>query len=204
MLSGDAFILHTSWQEAQFFAALDGLSAASGSQLVEGAGTVGLDRVFGNEKLRGDLAVAEAPADQGEDFELACRDAEGLLLSRIGSEGFEGAGFRGNKHFPYHDRFADGFATARDAQAEPDAEGGEEDGDKRAVELDGVLDDDEAVFGVLQGGDEETADETEDEDVALHDGVVKKYIPAHRLPRASRRLMPAPQGCRLKKFLARP
>jgi hypothetical protein len=27
----------------------------------------------------------------------------------------------------------------------------------------------------LEGGDEEAADETEDEDVALHDGVVKKY-----------------------------
>jgi hypothetical protein len=38
-----------------------------------------------------------------------------------------------------------------------------------------VLDDDEAVFGVLEGGDEEAADETEDEDVALHDGVEKKY-----------------------------
>jgi hypothetical protein len=31
-----------------------------------------------------------------------------------------------------------------------------------------VLDDDEAIFGVLEDGDEETADETEDEDVALH------------------------------------
>jgi hypothetical protein len=28
----------------------------------------------------------------------------------------------------------------------------------------------------LEGGDEEAADETEDEDVALHDGVAKKYI----------------------------
>jgi hypothetical protein len=96
-------------------------------------------------------------------------------VGRIGSEGFEGGGLRGDKHFPHHDRFADGFAPARDAEAEPDAEGREEDGDKRAVELDGVLDDDEAVFGVLEGGDEEAADETEDEDVALHDGVVKKY-----------------------------
>src|ERR1017187_9922123 len=125
--------------------------------------------------MRGDLAIAEAAGDQGEDFELACRYAEGLLVGRIGSEGFEGGGFRGDKHFPHHDRFADGFATARDAEAEPDAEGREEDGDERAVELDGVLDDDEAVFGVLEGGDEEAADETEDEDVALHDGVVKKY-----------------------------
>src|SRR5271155_3725121 len=65
----------------------------------------------------------------------------------------------------------------RDAETEPDAEGREEDGDERAVELDGVLDDDEAVFGVLEGGDEDTADETENEDVALHDGVGKS-IPA--------------------------
>jgi hypothetical protein len=43
------------------------------------------------------------------------------------------------------------------------------------VDLDGVLDDDEAVFGVLEDGDEETADETEDEDVAFHGGVMKKY-----------------------------
>src|SRR5262249_49444862 len=142
---------------------------------------------FGNEKLRGDLAIAEAAGDQGENFELACRDAEGLLVGRIGNEGFEAGGFR--KHFPHHHRFADGFATARDAEAEPDAdgretdgeeaepdgEGREKDGDERAVELDGVLDDDEAVFGVLQGRDEEAADDTEDEDVALHDGVVRKY-----------------------------
>jgi hypothetical protein len=179
MLSGDAVMLHTSWQEAQFFAALDGLGAAGGSELVEGAGTVCLDGVFGNEKLRGDLAIAEAAGDQGEDFELACRDAEGLLVNRIGSEGFEGGGFRGDKHFPHHDRFADGFATSRDAEAEPDPEAREEDGDERAVELDRVLDDDESVFGVLEGGDEEAAHKTEDEDVALHDGVVKKYIPAY-------------------------
>jgi hypothetical protein len=30
----------------------------------------------------------------------------------------------------------------------------------------------------LKGGNEEAADETEDEDMAFHDGVVKKYIPA--------------------------
>jgi hypothetical protein len=168
------------------------LGAAGGSKLVESASTVCLDGVFGNEKLRGDLPIAEAAGDQGENFELTCRDAEGLLLggignkggsewARIGSDG--GGSFCGDKHFLHHDRLADGFtdclAAARDAKAEPDAEAREEDGDERAVELDGVLDDDEAVFGVLEGGDEEAADETEDEDVALHDGVVKKYIPAY-------------------------
>ena len=166
-------------QQAQFLAALDGLGAAGGSELVEGAGTVCLDGIFGNEKLRGDFAIAEPAGDQGEDFELAGRNAKGLLLGRIRSEGFEGGGFRGDKHFLDYDRFADDFTTPRDAEAEPDAEGREEDGDESAVELDGVLDDDEAVLGVLEGGDEEAADETEDEDVALHDGAAKKYIPAH-------------------------
>ena len=138
-----------------------------------------LDRVFGNEKLGGDLAIAEAAGDQGEDFELARRDAEGLLTGCIGSErgrvgSNRGGGFGGDKYFLHHDRFPnrfpDGFATARDAEAQPDAEGREEDGDERAVNFDGVLDDDEAVFGVLEDGDEKAADETEDEDVAPHDG----------------------------------
>jgi hypothetical protein len=182
------FRVTRSRQQTQFFAALDGLGAAGGTELVEGAGTMCLDGVFGNEKLRGDLAIAEAAGDQGENFELACRDAEGLLLGRIGSEGGRigndrGGGFRRDKHFLHHNRFpncfhdcfADGFAPARNAEAEPDAEGREEDGDERTVKLDGVLDDDKAVFGVLEGGDEEAADETKDEDVALHDRVVKKY-----------------------------
>jgi hypothetical protein len=60
--------------------------------------------------------------------------------------------------FSHHDL----LPSARDTQAKPDAEGGKEDGDEGAVELDRVLDDDEAVFGVLEGGDEETADKTED------------------------------------------
>jgi len=34
-----------------------------------------------------------------------------------------------------------------------------------------VLDDYETVFGVLENGDEEAADETEDEGVALHGGL---------------------------------
>ena len=66
------------------------------------------------------------------------------------------------------DLFHHRLASARDAQAEPDAKGGEEDGHEGAVKLDRVLDDNEAVFGVLQDGDEQAADKTEDEDMALH------------------------------------
>ncbi len=169
------FRVTRSRQKAQFLATPDGLGAADGSELVESAGAVGLDGVLGNEKLGGDLAIAEAAGDQGENFEFACGYAEDLLLGRIRSEWSEEGGFRGDTHFPYDDLFANGIATARDAETKPDAEGREEDGDKRAVELDGVFDNEEAVFGVLERRDEETADETEDDDVALHDRVAKKY-----------------------------
>ena len=134
-----------------------------------------LDGVFRNEKLLGDLAIAEALGDKGENLEFPRRDAEGLLVRHIGSKGLEVGGFRRNEHFLHHDRFTDGFATARDAETKPDTEGSEQNGDKGSVELDGVLDDDEAVFGVLEGGDEKAADETEDKDMALHAWVAKKY-----------------------------
>ncbi len=78
------FRVTRSRQEAQFFAALDGLGAAGGSEFVKHSGTVCLDSVLGNEELRCDLAIAEAMGDKGEDFEFACRDAEGLLPGRIG------------------------------------------------------------------------------------------------------------------------
>src|ERR1041385_6540706 len=73
-----------SGQKAEFFAALHRLSAARSSELVEGAGAVGLYGVLGDEELSGDLAIAEAARDQGQDFELAGRDAEAPLLRCIG------------------------------------------------------------------------------------------------------------------------
>ena len=80
-----------------------------------------LDGVFGNEKLHGDLAIAEAAGDEGEDFELACCDADRVLMVRIGSESFWSGGVRRDKYLSDHDR----FATARDAEAKPDSEGRE-------------------------------------------------------------------------------
>ena len=129
-------------QEAQFFAALDGLRSAGGSELLEGSRTMRLDGVFGNEKLRCDLTIAEAAGHKLKNFEFACGDAQVLLVDRIGSEGLEGRGFCGDKHFAHHG-FVGGLAPARNAQPEPDAEGREEEGDERDVDLDGVLDDDE-------------------------------------------------------------
>jgi hypothetical protein len=159
--------LRRSWQQAQFLAALHGLGSARRAELIEGAGAVGLDRVFGDEELSGNLTIAETAGDEGEGFEFAGGDADALLLGWVGSEGRSRPGAlvksRG-ENFPRHDR----LAPARDAQAQPDAKGGEEDGNEGAIKFDRVLDDDEAVFGVLEGGDEQAADKTENEDVAFH------------------------------------
>jgi hypothetical protein len=165
------FRVTRSREQPQFFAALDSLGAARGSELVEGAGAVGLDGVFGDKELGGDLPIAQAAGNQGESFELAGGDAKGLLLGDVGSEGFGSWGWYGDEHLLHYDRFPDGLATAGDAETEPDAKGGEENGDERAVELDRVLDDDEAIFGVLEGGNDKAADKTEDENVAIHDGL---------------------------------
>ena len=75
-----------SGQQAEFFAALHGLRAARGSELVEGAGAMGLYGVLGDEELSGDLAIAEAAGDEGEDLELAGGDAEALLPDCVWSK----------------------------------------------------------------------------------------------------------------------
>src|ERR1700679_375378 len=94
-------------QQTQLLAAQNGLGTARSPKLVESAGTVRLHGVFGNEKLRGDLAIAQAAGNQGENFEFARRDAKALLPGRIRSEGSRigsewGGRLRSNKHFPHH------------------------------------------------------------------------------------------------------
>src|ERR1700704_6110374 len=74
------FWVTRSWQQPEFFAALHGLCSARSSELAEGAGAMGLYGVLRYEELGGDLAIAQAAGDEGEDFELAVGDADALLL----------------------------------------------------------------------------------------------------------------------------
>jgi len=88
-------------EQAELFAALDGLGAAGGAEFVEGAGAVGLDGVFRDVELGGDLAVAEALGDQVEDFEFAGGDAEALLAGGVGGEGPRGGGLGWDEHLDF-------------------------------------------------------------------------------------------------------
>jgi hypothetical protein len=85
-------------KDAEFFAAPDALGTTGGSKLVEGTGTVCLDRVLGNEKPRRDLSIAKTMGDQSEDFELARCNAEGMLLVRIENKRLSGGRFRRDTH----------------------------------------------------------------------------------------------------------
>jgi len=64
---------------------------------------VGFDGVLGDEEAGGDLAVAEALGDEGENFELARGDAEGFELRLVESEG--GYGRCGEMDFAKDDRY---------------------------------------------------------------------------------------------------
>ena len=86
----------------------------------------------------------------------------------------------GTWDFFHHNR----FTPASKTEAKPDAESGEQNGYESAIELDGMLDDDETIFGVPERDDDETADQTEDEDVALHGVTLDRSVPEAGLPRS--------------------
>src|ERR1700761_1647563 len=88
-----------SGQEAKLFAELDGLGAAAGAELIEDAAGVGLDGVFADEELSGDLAVAHALGDEFQDFKLAGCNAEGFSPGFVDGEGDAGGDFKRNRDF---------------------------------------------------------------------------------------------------------
>lgn len=147
---------------------MDGLGAAAGSELVEGAAAVGFDGVLADEEAAGDFAVAEALSDECEDFELARGDAEGVELNLVEGEGGRWGWFgwrgwfvwraHGDEDFA-EDDFLAGFS---ELDAEPDAEDDEDDGDDGAIDFEGVLDDEELVLGPAKDCDEDAADEAEE------------------------------------------
>ncbi len=98
--------------------------------------------------------------DENKDVELAGGDAEVLALAVVGGEGLAG----GDRDF-LDDDFLAGLG---EPEAEPDAERGKGYGNQAGIDFDGVFDHEKVVVRPLQQGDEDAADYTVDEDVALH------------------------------------
>src|SRR6185369_9442710 len=127
-----------------------------GAEFIEETARVGLHCILTDEKPVSYLAVAETLRDQLEDLELAFGDAELSLLFFIDGERVGGDRYG---HFPddldflqQHDLF-----LAREFESEPDAEGREQRSDKRAVDLDRVLDNEEAKLDQSKDNDQHTA-----------------------------------------------
>src|SRR5689334_22102296 len=141
--------------ESHFFSDLYCLSAAPRAEFVEEAARVSLDCVFADEEFVGDLAVAETLRDQLENFQLAPRDTEIFQALLVESE------WLGHRDFSDDEN----FFLVRQLQSKPDPETGEECGDESAIDLDRVLDDEEAKLDHPQHDDQDPAAQTVDERV---------------------------------------
>lgn len=135
---------------------------------------MGLDRVFADEQAVGNLPIAQAGGDEPENFQFARGDAELAGARLIGDKRIVVPGLRWNffndcfrnnllDNFFLDDRFR---LLSSQRHPQPDAERGKECGDQCAVDFHRMLDHQEAVLRQFQGGDEQTATDAVEQDVA--------------------------------------
>src|SRR5829696_351611 len=129
--------------ESRLLRDLHCLRSPSRIQLVEEPARMRLHRILAHREPLGDLAVAEPIGDELQDLVLAWCDAEPCHSRRIGCERYRGLRWRGGGHRDQHFLDDHGLPGTRHPEAEPDAEGREEESDEGAVDLDRVLDDEE-------------------------------------------------------------
>ena len=99
--------------------------------------------------------VAEARGDEAEDLELPRSQAQPGEPGRVGSEWLRGS----------HRRWLRSLSTSQ-RTPEPDSDRDREHGDQACVDLEGVLEDEEAVLDQVEDEDEQPGRDAEDEDVA--------------------------------------
>src|SRR5690242_17136758 len=124
-----------------------------------------LHRVLADEQLFGDLAVAQPRGDELEDFVLSGRYPERLEPGTVDDE-------RSPRGWRNRDRIRGqirrrrrvGRPGSRQPQAEPDAAQRKDQRNQPSIDLERVLDDQEAVLDQLEDGDEGAAKQAEKED----------------------------------------
>src|SRR5829696_6638082 len=146
-------IIH-SGDEPGLFRTLHGLRPPPRGQLGEQPGRVRLDRVLAHEQVLRHLAIAQPRGNGLENLQLAWRDAELLEAHLIALE-WPGDWHR---HFP-HDHH---LTPSREGEAEPDPEGGENQRNDPAVDLERMLQDEKAILDDLERGDQRAAEYTVD------------------------------------------
>lgn len=137
---------------------LHGLGTAFCAELIKEPAGMGLHGIFADEEVSGDLTIAKAGGDEAKNLQFTGGNAELTDTSLVDDEGIRR--LRGD--------FLDdgGGLFPGEGEAEPDAECGKEGGDQGNVDLDGMLEDEEAVLSELQDNDEQAANHAVEEDVA--------------------------------------
>ena len=123
-------------------------------------------RVLADDQAFGHHAVAQPRRHRLEDLELPWRDAEfghtiGISLERHCNRYLY---FERHWHLVHHH----GLARTREVESQPDPEGGEDERDDAAVDLERVLDDEKAVLHKLEHRDQHAAEDAVDQDSLLH------------------------------------
>jgi hypothetical protein len=126
---------------------------------VEESRGVGLHGVFAHKERSRHLARAHAAGDVLQDLQLPWRDAQLRGLGVVADESSIRHGDLPND---------DHFFRSGEGQPEADAHRREDQRNQAAVDLDGVLDDQEPVFDQPQGNDEQAAARAVKEDRLLH------------------------------------
>lgn len=159
ILSGD---------ELSLFRSLHCLRPPPRRELVEHAACVRLDGVLTYVESPGDFAIAQPRGQRLQNFELSRGDPQ---LSHLFFVADERTGYvHGNLHFNRYGHFPhnDSFASTREFEPEPDAEAGKHYRDESAVNLERMLEDEEAVLDEIERGNEQPAKDAVDEDYLLH------------------------------------
>src|SRR5438270_6580094 len=150
MLSGD---------ESSLLGYLDCLSPPARVELHEQPRGVRLYGILAHEQLFGDLTSTQPSGDERQDLVLAGRNTKRVDARLIGDEWLRVA---------HDDDLPNDFRGSGELEAEPDAEPREERGDETAVQLEGMLDDEVAVFDELEDRDQDAAEESIDPDGFPH------------------------------------
>ena len=110
--------------------------------------------VLGDEERFGDFPVTETRGDEAEDLELPRSQAQLGEPGGVRSEWLRGL----------HRRWLRSLATSQ-RTPEPDSDRDRERGDQAGVDLEGVLEDEEAVLHELEDEDEQPGRDAEDQNV---------------------------------------
>lgn len=170
--------------KAQLLSPLHGLRSALRAQLSEHAVRVRFHGILAHKHACGDFPIAQTVGDQCQDLQFPRRQPQRRNLSLISLEGLRG----GHQNLPDYDlRHRNSGAPAREEVSKPQSQRRKHGGYQRAVDLDGMLNDNPAILNELQRSDEQTAQQSVREYVFSHPTFCEGHAPSAMCEAVTRR-----------------